>query len=178
MVGSALFSCYILISNDTETHFYKTTRIVLKFSTQQIRSTLLITILERIVATTMLENYTKFSESFVLYITLTILTFVLSAVYTFYGAICKFFQCALGSFPPCTKIHTSPVETRVASPGGWVHGGQRGGRGICGGEARGIWRGINATGGAYGGFQNAHEGGISQKMSEFFNKTLKSLKIY
>lgn len=65
---------------------------MLTFVSNQLRMSLLTTVIERIIATVYLEKYGKYSGNLIVYIILCFSSFLLSGAYSMISVICKFLR--------------------------------------------------------------------------------------
>ena len=88
-IGSVSLSIADILKGSIHGTFFTALFPFLGICSQQIRTTTLLTIVERLVATIFLEKYTRFSQSFYTAVFMSISTYIITGTYIFFVSFCK-----------------------------------------------------------------------------------------
>lgn len=89
-IGSIYFSIHFLLFKDETTFIFKAVRFTVAITAQQVRASLILIVIERIVSTIFLEKYSKFTSGYTMFVVLSIITYLYTLIYTAPSIVCKF----------------------------------------------------------------------------------------
>ena len=88
-IGSLYFSSHIIINHEFDGPVYKISRFVIAASAQLVRASLFILVIERIISTIFLENYSKFSSNLTTFFVMTFVTYFTTVLHMGPDFLCK-----------------------------------------------------------------------------------------